>query len=320
MCFDSLLQGMEEGRQPMQEASAFANAFSQGAMQAEAVQARRQGSSFLGQQGMELAPADQAALNASLDGMSFQRAPSAYGQINGQLQDGRRYSDQLARPASGQLSGQASGQPGSLGQLSGQGSGHFGQGLSAQSSAAHLGSYAQFLSQGSGSLGQSLQGQASGHFSDMHGHPGHPVFSPGGHSLSSADSLGRLSDMQQQQMAQIGDAIDASGGWASPPEAVEFQQQQQGGVYQGYGGGERGGQGSSTASLQLPQPEDNPRNGDDPFSASGNSTPSCGANTLRGPPTPGEGHYSCRPPSSTTSSTRYPVCGEAEFVARAITT
>ena len=123
---------MESNGQPQQEASAFANAFNQGAGPMDARQFASQGSGFLapaGQQGMEqligLASADQAALNAGLlqnhEGQGFQRAPSNLGnnQINGQSQEVRRYLEQMGGPPSGHLSRQASEQ------LSAQSSGHF---------------------------------------------------------------------------------------------------------------------------------------------------------------------------------------------------
>ena len=113
-------QGMESNGQPQQEASAFANAFNQGAGPMDARQFASQGSGFLppaGQQGMEqligLASADQAALNAGLlqnhEGQGFQRAPSNLGnnQINGQSQEVRRYLEQMGGPPSGHLSRQA---------------------------------------------------------------------------------------------------------------------------------------------------------------------------------------------------------------------
>lgn len=103
-------------------------------------------------------------------------------------------------------------------------------------------------------------------------------YSPGRRSFSSADSLGRLSDVQQhQQLVHLEDAMN--GGWSASVEGdvQGFQGNNPGGA------AERGAQGgSSAASLQLLQPEEVARSGDEQYGASGSSTPS------RGPPTPGE--------------------------------
>ncbi|BDA43708.1 probable zinc finger CCCH domain-containing protein 2 at N-terminal half [Coccomyxa sp. Obi] len=270
--------------------SPFAGSFNQGSIQRDGGLFLRQGSSFMAgagqQQGMEqlmgLTPAEQvAALGASLaqggpEGLpgSFQR--NSFGQMNGQSQDMRRFVEQLSGQASGRLSQQPSGQ------LSAQSSGQFGgQGLVTQGSAAHLGSFTgQFLSQGSGalsSLGQmsgqtssglgsfgqtSLQSQASAQFRELQNHAGQPMFSPGRHSMSSADSLTRLDVQQHQQhLAQMGDAMQ--GVWMGLLEGDAPQ------------GGGPSEQSTQRASPQLTQHEDSARNG------SGSSTPS------RRTPTPG---------------------------------
>ena len=276
-----VVQGMESDLQS--HPSPFAGSFNQGSIQ---------GGSFLAgarqQQGMEqlmggLTPAEQAAvLGASLaqggpEGLpgGFQRG--SFGQMNGHSQDMRRFVEQLSGQASGRLSQQPSGQ------LSAQSSGHFGgQGLVTQGSAAHLGSFGgHFLRQGSGplsSLGQisgqassglgsfgqaSLQSQASAQFRELQNHAVQPMFSPGRHSVSSADSLTRLDIQQQQQhLAQMEDAMQ--GAWMGLLEGDA----QQGAVLSELS--------TQRASPQLTQPEDSAKTG------SGSSTPS------RRTPTPGQ--------------------------------
>lgn len=268
--------------------SPFAGSFNQVSFQRDGGQFLRQGGGFLAgagqQQGMEqlmgLTPAEQAAaLSASLaqggsEGLSGSFQHGSFGQMNGQMngQDMRRFVEQLSGQASGRMSQQPSGQ------LSAQSSGHFaGQGLVTQGSAAHLGNFAgQFLSQGSGplsSLGQvsgkassglgsfqtSLQSQASAQFRGLQNHAGQAMFSPGRHSVSSADSLSRLDIQQQQQLSEA-----MQGVWMGLLE---------GDAAQGGGPSELSTQ---RASPQLTLPEDSARNG------SGSSTPS------RRTPTPGQ--------------------------------
>ncbi|CAL8468341.1 g7881 [Coccomyxa elongata] len=276
--------GMESDLQS--HPSPFAGSFNQGSFQRDGGQFLRQGGGFLAgagqQQGMEqlmgLTPAEQAAaLSASLaqggpEGLPGSFQHGSFGQMNGHSQDMRRFVEQLSGQASGRLSQQPSGQ------LSAQSSGHFaGQGLATQGSAAHLGNFAgQFLSQGSGplsSLGQisgqassglgsfgqsSLQSQASAQFRELQNHSGQAMFSPGRHSVSSADSLSRLDIQQQQQLSEA-----MQGVWMGLLE---------GDAAQGGGPSELSTQ---RASPQLTQPEDSARNG------SGSSTPS------RRTPTPG---------------------------------
>ncbi len=275
---------MESSAQPQQEATAFANAFNQGPGVIDGFMAGSRQPPGM-EQLIGLAPADQATLSASVlqsqDSLgNFQRAPSGYGsaQINGQSQEVRRYLEQLGGQHSGQLTRQAS-------DMSAQGSGHFGQGLSG------LGSFGQFISEGSGplsSLGQASSGlgsfgqplpQASGHIGHMQNHIGQPRYSPARHSFSSADSLGRLSDVQQQQqLAHMEDAIN-SGGWGGAP-MNEGGDPQPGGGYQGNNAGGPPAERGSAASLL--HPEEGARAGEEHYVGSGSSTPS------RGPPTPGK--------------------------------